>query len=86
MGGQYTKICFRGGDCIHQTEVLTENRKGRGRGRHNPRMDDKVFCVTSFQQGRRGCHTESTGEILFLYSSGGKWKKLELLVAISMIN
>jgi hypothetical protein len=85
VGGQYTKTCFRGGDCIHQTEALTLNRKYAYAVRSNSRTDEKAFCVTSFDRGRKACYSEESGDVLFLYSSEGKWKKVEHTIALSMI-
>jgi hypothetical protein len=86
VGGQYTKTCFRGGVCIHQTEALTLNRKYGYAVRSNSRTDEKAFCVTSFERGRKACYTEGSGDVLFLYSSGGEWKKVAHTTALSMID
>ena len=41
--------------------------------------------MTSFERGRKACYTEGSGDVLFLYSSEGKWKKVEHTIALSMI-
>jgi hypothetical protein len=86
VGGQYTKTCFRSGVCIHQTDALTSNRKYGYAVRSNSRTDEKAYCVTSFERGRKACYTEGSGDVVFFYSSGGEWKKVAHTRALSMID
>ena len=86
VGGQHSKICFNADDCIHQTEALTFNRKYSYAVRSNPRINQKAFCVISFERGREACYIEGSDEVLFLYNSDGQWKKVPPSTALSMID
>ena len=87
VGGEYSKVCFPGGDCIHQTEVLTKNRKYAYAVRSNPHRGEKSFCLTSFEQGRKACYAEGSSDVLFLlHTSKGRWRKVPTSDAIPMIN
>jgi len=86
VGGHHSKICFNADDCIHQTEAFTFNQKYSYAVRSNPRINQKAFCVTSFERGREACYIEGSDEVLFLYNSDGQWKKVPPSTALSMID
>jgi hypothetical protein len=85
VGGQYSKKCFSNRECIHRTEALTPNRNYAYAVRSNTRTGERAFCVTSLERGRKACYSENGGDVLFLYSSGGKWKEVAYTTALSMI-